>query len=221
MECLACEEPGSYLCKDCIERCLYTAPLLVCPECSRPSPVGLTHLGCRRPHGVDGIFCSGSFSNPLLKLSIKELKYKNLRGAAEPLSEFLKNRLIDNFSDFLDLYKPIITPVPLYQTRAAFRGYNQSALLGQPLAGKLGLGFEEVLTRKTDTRDQTKLNREQRIENVKGAFAVQGGVSGKNYFILDDVSTTGATLKECAKVLKRNGADAVWGIALAFEELKG
>lgn len=139
---------------------------------------------------------------------------------AEPLSEFLKNQLLDNFSDFIDLYKPVVTPAPLYQARILFRGYNQSALLGQPLADKLGLTFEEVLARKTNTQDQTKLNREQRIENVKGAFTIQDSAAGKNYFILDDVSTTGATLKECAKVLKRNGADAVWGIALAFEELR-
>jgi ComF family protein len=106
--------------------------------------------------------------------------------------------------------------VPLNPVRLKERGYNQSALIAQQLSNITRIPFSvHLLKRLRNTPSQTKLSREQRKENVKGAFAVQGNVEGKRVLLIDDVITTGSTLNECAKVLKQNGAAWVTAAAIA------
>ena len=73
------------------------------------------------------------------------------------------------------------------------------------------------LIKTAKTRDQVLLKKEDRLENVRGVFGIaqDAEIKNKNFLIVDDVCTTGATLKECAKVLKRNGAGIVWGVTVA------
>ncbi len=74
--------------------------------------------------------------------------------------------------------------------------------------------MEQSLIRVKNTHSQFSLDKKQRVENMKNAFGVRGDVQGKIIFLLDDLVTTGSTLKEAAKVLKRNGAKQVWGVTL-------
>lgn len=109
----------------------------------------------------------------------------------------------------MQIPKPdMVVPVPLHTKRLLWRGFNQSGELARPLGKKLSCTIQHnALTRIRHTIPQTKLTRGQRQENIHGAFATQAHlIQQKHVLIVDDVLTTGATLVECAKTLKRAGA---------------
>lgn len=137
----------------------------------------------------------------------------------------------------------MVVPVPLYKKRLRERGFNQSEILGRKLSlirtndrewGDM-VFKNNILVRKRYTTPQAELDREQRLSNLKDVFEFVGdrhacpspgddinirnshgcSLRGKNVLLVDDITTTGATLEECAKVLKLNGAQKVWGIVLA------
>ena len=120
----------------------------------------------------------------------------------------------------MPLTKPeLLLPVPLHRTRLRQRGYNQALELAKPLARLLGVPLcRDLLQRQRGTAAQTELDAVARRRNVRGAFAVRAGVALPTHVaILDDVMTTGATLAECARVLKRAGVQRVdvWALARA------
>jgi ComF family protein len=113
-----------------------------------------------------------------------------------------------------------IAPVPLHWLRFAWRRYNQAAELGRKLAGASRKRFiPDLLRRRRHTQSQGKLSRSARLRNVQGAFAVNprriSGLAGARILLIDDVFTTGATVEECARVLKRSGAAQVDVLTLA------
>lgn len=114
----------------------------------------------------------------------------------------------------------LIVPVPLHRWRLFRRRYNQSALLAQTLARLVDRPVSAgILMRKRKTPSQGGLSRSGRIANVRGAFAIAGrqaeGLSGRRVLLVDDVMTTGATLSECARILRRGGAADVDVVTLA------
>lgn len=113
-----------------------------------------------------------------------------------------------------------IIPVPLHRRRLWERRYNQSALLGEALAKRAAKRFlPDGLARLRHTVQQKGLSRKERLANVKGAFAVNerylNELRGKNVMLIDDVFTSGATLNECAKTLKKHGAEKVFVLTIA------
>lgn len=152
-----------------------------------------------------------SYSGVIKKL-VKNLKYNFTTDLVKEVSEKLTfdNSIITGKKDWL------IIPVPLDKQRKNFRGFNQAELLGEIFAKKYSLKFDQtVLERSSSTSSQVGLNQKQRAENVKEAFRVRQKISDQNFFVFDDVWTSGATLKEIAKVLKKAGAKSVWGLTLA------
>lgn len=112
----------------------------------------------------------------------------------------------------------LIIPVPLHRSRLRERGFNQAVLLGSVLSHQLSLSImTNVLGRTRPTEPQIELPAAERRLNVKGAFAVTrpDSVAGKRVLLLDDVMTTGSTMDECAKELKKAGAAAVIAVTIA------
>lgn len=113
----------------------------------------------------------------------------------------------------------LLVPVPLHRARLRQRGYNQALELARPLAAMLGIPLgQDVLVRTRDTSAQTELDRTARRRNVRGAFAVrENAVLPDHIALFDDVMTTGATMAECARLLKRAGVQRVdaWALARA------
>ncbi|MFI0347789.1 MAG: ComF family protein [Chthoniobacterales bacterium] len=109
-----------------------------------------------------------------------------------------------------------VVPVPLYFLREREREFNQASLLAYEVAKKLNLPVEACLKRVKPTSMQARANRQARIKNLQGAFAIKKGYrcSG-NYLLIDDVFTTGSTADECSKVLLKSGARGIWVLAAA------
>lgn len=109
-----------------------------------------------------------------------------------------------------------ITVVPLSKARMNERGYNQSQLLAEMIAKKLGIEIRNVLKRIKNKKPQSKLSGYKRMTNIKGVFEVTEDVKDKKILVFDDICTTGNTMEECAAVLKDRGALSVGGIACAY-----
>ena len=111
-----------------------------------------------------------------------------------------------------------VIPVPLYKTRLRQREFNQSALLAKHIAKNTGMSlFVDCLIKIKDTMPQVGLNSMDRHRNIRNAFAVEKTpfIKGKNILLIDDVITTGATVRECSRVLKKAGAGDIYVMALA------
>jgi ComF family protein len=113
----------------------------------------------------------------------------------------------------------LVAPVPLHWRRRAWRGFNQATALAQEAVRAMGRPLTaRGLLRVRPTPHQTRLPPARRVENVRGAFAVRGrasAVKGKRVLLVDDVLTSGATIGECARVLRRAGAAAVYAAVVA------
>jgi ComF family protein len=126
------------------------------------------------------------------------------------------------FEKFIEDKEVLITSVPLHKNRERRRGYNQSGLLAKELAEKLKISFvSDVLIRQKQTKPQFELKKEERKQNILGAFIVnqryKSLIKSKKIILVDDIATTGATIRECAKILKQNGTGKVLGVTLAHE----
>lgn len=110
---------------------------------------------------------------------------------------------------------PLVVPAPMHAHRERKRGYNQAELLARELARLLGYPHAQALSKLRNTRQQARLSHAQRAQNLQGSIAVRGDVRGRNILLVDDVYTTGATMRVCAQALLEAGAEAVYGLAYA------
>ncbi len=149
-----------------------------------------------------------------LREAIHSFKYKGLRALAGTLGQ-----IVYDCWEAEPWPVDVIVPVPLHPQRHRERGYNQSTLLARELAHHTGLPVVEgALLRVMPTRPQVGLKAAERVENVRNAFRCGGEhVSGLQVLLVDDVLTTGATLRACALALLEGGASAVWGLTLAHD----
>jgi ComF family protein len=218
--CLGCGKVGHYFCSDCLNLVLLKDQQ-ICPVCGRASLGGLTHHFCRRPFGLDGLTSIFAYKGVVTK-AIKKLKYKFVKDLAEELVELFLSFCGEEklFSDFCCLPNVVLVPIPLHPQRLRWRGFNQAELLGKLIAKNLEIKFVPgLLLRVKNTKPQVELDKAQRQINIRRAFALNRNCKLKignwNFILFDDVWTTGATLKEAGKVLKRNGAKKVWGLTIA------
>lgn len=126
-------------------------------------------------------------------------------------------RMFKHMPEGLPSSADLVMPVPLHKKRLRMRGFNQSLLLAKEAARIFSARLDYMnLRRVRHTGQQTDLTAQERKKNVSGAFAVERpeGLNGKKVVLVDDVYTTGATIKECAKTLKKAGAE-VWALTLA------
>jgi len=169
-----------------------------------------------RPHGLSGLFAVCNYEGPL-RSCIHALKYDGNLRLAEPLGTLLGQ----SFSQY-GLQADAIIPVPLHRDRQHQRGYNHAQLLAEVCATFVHVPFHEyMLARHRATLPRVGLSVRERYLNIAGAFQctpayATGALYGRSIIIIDDVSTTGATLRECAAPLFAAGAKEVRGLVLAL-----
>lgn len=211
--CGGCGEPGSRWCARCQESVTIIQPPL-CRVCGQPVRIHTTQLcaACRNQRPAYTALRSwAAFIGPLRE-ALHRLKYKK----DIALGEILSRDLIHWYQS-LGWNAELVVPVPLSKSKMIQRGYNQVAYLARPFAMGLGLAYQpRGMARLRETRSQVGLNREERQDNVSGAFMAKPDlVRGKVILLMDDTATTGATLDECARVLMEAGAREVYAVTAA------
>lgn len=205
--CIHCKALWEYLCVNC-KRLLHTHRE-ICPVSHRFSPDFLVHLDYRNEVSYEGIVIWFEY-DALLKKLIFALKYHHRYA----LSSFLIDRLTlviqSNHTLYSQFYtkKTIIAPIPSHWYRKHFtKGYNQSELLARWVAQKLSLSYQPLLVKTAHTRAQALLSRQQRMRNIAGVFAIRKDVTlcwNELVVLVDDVTTTGATIQSAAQELKKH-----------------
>ena len=212
--CIGCAKEGSFICYSCRSSLPRVMPPL-CPRCGRPQPSGILCSSCVSWQAeIDGIRSPFRFDG-VMRQAIHQLKYRNLRALAAPLAQMLNDYLITN-----PMPGEVLVPVPLHRKRLRERGYNQSSLLAKELGKLTNLPVvDDCLIRQRPTLPQARTSTvDERQSNVADAFACYTQrLRDKQVLLIDDVSTSGATLNACAAALKAAGVTSVWGLALARE----
>lgn len=207
--CVVCRHSGGWLCAACAAQFQKIAPP-ICARCGRPLPSVPCPSCARWPIHIDGTRAVAFFEGALRE-TLHAFKYAHRTELAEPLTNLLHDYLLTN-----PLPVNTIIAVPLHPERERARGYNQAALLAEALGARARLPvWNNALARTRATRSQTELDAAGRRANVRDAFAAQPRVRGARILLIDDVCTTGATMDACGAALYAQGAQAVWGLAVA------
>ena len=199
--CFLCQREGTYLCQDCL------STLEISGFHQKFSTENLSDL-----------YFATSYQKPLIKNLIQSFKYKPF---VKELTDNLSSLIIEHFQllekppDFADF---ILIPVPMEKKKLKWRGFNQAEEIGKELSKFFRISLlNNVLAKIKETPAQVDLSEEERKENIRNAFSIKNGgqILGKKILLVDDVYTTGATMEECARVLKKAGAKEVIGIVIA------
>lgn len=175
---------------------------MLCPKCAR----GQSHIyGMRAPFRFEGT----------IRQAIYELKYRNLKSLAVPLAGLLRDYLSDN-----PLPGNVLVPVPLHNRRLRERGYNQAHLLARELGRLTGLPVQDgcLIRHKHASPQARTATVAERHNNVAAAFSCRNPIlKEREVILIDDVTTSGATLDACAAALKATGTASVGALVLARE----
>jgi ComF family protein len=191
--CAGCDAPGSWLCNECRDL--------------EPVRGGTPRL----PITAAGEHAGG------LRRAIHRFKYRDERALAEQLGDLVAARIAADIARGVVL--DAVVPVPLHPERARQRGYDQTALLGMVVATATALPCHPALHRIAYARPQVELDRLERARNVAGAFVgIAGSLAGARVALVDDVTTTGATLREAARAARAAGARSVRAYVVAADE---
>ncbi len=204
------------LCDDCWQEIFDSTNSDYCPSCGAEiSRYAIVNGKCNRcaalNNNYDGIARVGAYAS-ILRSMIISLKLSDRQEYLGILSSMLRASLDGRaFPKKIDYF----IPVPIHWTRRLSRGFNQSLLLANELGDDCIV--IDALARVKRTRMQPGLSPAGRKRNIKGAFALRRGndIRNKNICLVDDIKTSGATLNECAKVLKDAGASKVYTLVLA------
>ncbi len=224
VDCVGCglllgSDPVPFFCRGCWER---IAPLKgpACARCDQPfvshaatsfTPDHQCQHCLERPPAYDRAWTLFPYLPPLQD-AICAFKYRGKYALAKPLASLMIHALPPT------LEADVILPVPLHPSRLRAREYNQSLLFADRIGRHLRTPvWPSALVRLLATDPQTTLSRQERLRNLRQAFSVRQpeAVAGKRVLLIDDVYTTGTTVNECAKVLKKAGAASVRVLTLA------
>lgn len=218
--CLGCGKEGTFFCQDC-QSCL---EILENSFCLCENPKRLPEPGkcdnCRTKK-LDGLYFAVSYQNRLVKKMIQEFKHEPfIKDLAEPIANLVVNHILLLKEENRSKKGDVLIPIPLSRKKLKSRGFNQSEEIAKKLSKELEIPvIADCLIKIKETPAQTELSREERRENIKGAFEIKEKekVQDKKILLVDDFYTTGATMEEAARILKEAGAKEVWGITLARE----
>jgi competence protein ComFC len=212
--CLACglEIEQGILCTNCLNY-LPVAPSPRCVHCGRPIRKKDICSSCRHGTSLDHGRSWLLFIPPVDSI-IHAFKYRRMTRISRMLGLAMASIVS---SDHVLKEVDIITPVPLFWWKRLQRTYNQASLLSRTVSEECHIPHVDLLKRIRFTRTQTRLDDAARRKNVSGAFALKHeDIENKKIILVDDVMTTGATINECARILKTAGADRVYSCVAAI-----
>jgi competence protein ComFC len=211
-------DPPEQICRDCDSKLARIVPPF-CAKCSEPFPGAITSsFDCANCAHQDLYFdaaVSAFRSRGIIRHIILDFKYGHETHLRHLVGSWLFAAMNDN--RIRNRQFDLIIPVPLHPARKRERGFNQAALLAELLSQKVSIEARPVLERIRYTTTQTAFDRAERMENLRGAFRLRKNTDVRELHVLlvDDILTTGSTLSECARVLKKAGAASVYAATAA------
>jgi ComF family protein len=221
ISCLSCGKDDTWFCPNCL-RNIEIVSFQVCPYCEKEiMPSGRVCHRCKEKFlakitvpPLDALIASASYKKSIVARLVHFYKYSFIVDLHVPLGKLLVQAILKNNLPLPD----VILPVPLHPRRLRWRGFNQAELLAGYISENLTPGFSipvvcDLLVRGSHATPQMKIkNYQERKNNIKGIFHINvrsdnhSDLKGKTILLIDDICTTGATLFECGKILKQNGA---------------
>lgn len=211
--CIVCDRelPWSDRTASCCAGCWRTLPRITgskCVSCALPLPDhAIRCLDCQLDPG-NLEFCDawGRYSGALERV-LHAFKFER--------HDFLDEALASLLETLIDTQFDAIVPVPMSRAKERKRGYNQAELLARALGARTNTACELLLTKPGERATQSLLPRDERAKNVRGAFQASRKANGKAILLVDDICTTGETLRACADELLRAGASRVAAVTVA------
>lgn len=189
-KCLECKSKGTYICDNCLKK--------------------VRKARLRKTDSFEKLVSAWRYEGVIRK-AILTLKYRFVLDIAEELIEKYLKEVKINLPK-----KAVLVPIPMYQKRKKWRGFNQTEELGRILAKKMGWEYKpNVLIKTKNTKPQTELKREDRAKNIKSSFSVKSGfLKNKKIIIFDDVWTTGHTLNEAIDEMSKIDSKEIIGLTI-------
>lgn len=219
--CFGCGRWGVYVCISCKKR-LQTLHFDICPYCRKKSYFGLTHPLCKKEYGIDGLKSIYRY-NDVVKKIIMQIKYRLVTDALSDFFLTIPTHKMEELLFYRELSLDfVIVPVPLHKVRMKQRGFNQAYEMARFFSRALTFSLQnDSIVRKKNTMPQVAFEKPiDRYHNIVGSFerakeVKSTDIDKKQFIIFDDVWTTGWTIKEIAKVLKKHGASKVFAFTMA------
>lgn len=186
-----------------------------CLRCAMPLPVGRVCATClQMPPVFEQAFCAFRYEEPVAGL-LNRYKHSGKLACGHWLAHNLADAITHHYQAERLSLPDCVLPVPLHWRRLRSRGFDQGLEIARVLARRLALPLSMSLRRQRATSSQQALNREQRQQNLAGAFVLQGQLPGRRVALVDDVLTTGSTASEVTALLQDAGMREVhvWAIA--------
>ncbi len=218
-KCYACRREGHFFCPEC--RTDFSCYDPFCYVCKKASTWFLLHEKCNTSGSLSKVIVYGKYNRTILQKLISDGKYYGKKEVFQDLGRELGRFLsLHHYLQEFDDY--IVISVPMHFLRRWKRGYNQSDILTKEIAESLGLRCStNIIMRRRYTKQQSHLWRSERLQNLAGAFGVKKDdikyIKNKNIILVDDVVSTGSTLREVASVLKLYGAKEIIGLVVASD----
>ena len=201
-KCLGCEIKSEILCDNCVAQ-----------------------INTAERETDKNILAVFDYRDPLIKKAIWELKYHHKHYLGQKLGQLLYESLIEDIGDIrveVSGRSIFVIPVPISNKKTKLRGYNQTLAIAKGFCMSAPMGVfelrDKIIIKKLETIPQARLtSRSKRLQNIKGAFEIKNGdvVKGRTVIIIDDVTTTGGTINEIMKILKKSHAKKVLGFTVA------
>ncbi|HNY83941.1 MAG TPA: ComF family protein [Anaerolineaceae bacterium] len=214
--CVGCGEPGHLICDICLKS-IENLPKHTCQLCANPlHAAGICAYCQNSPPDYDKIYCYAVYSGVVRK-AIQRLKYSRDLEMGRLIAKMMAPKLQALFQN-----ANLIVPMPLSLKRFRERGYNQAEAITKPLSELIGWAHSsKALEKIRDTETQVHLSVAERLANLDGAFKADSElVIGKSIVLLDDVMTTGATMRQAAKALREAGAKEIYAATFARTALR-
>ena len=216
--CIGCKKFGDYICANCFATIKFSQKYK-CPLCNKSALDGFTHLRCKKEYDIDAVISGVEYRGIIKKLINQLNNPPYLKDLTKPAASLLYEAIIQNESTMNHIkYNSLLTSVPLTKKTEQKRGYNQADLIAKQLSTQLNIPYKKLL-RKKDIRHHPSTPTHNKTKNEENTFSPLNDLQLKNQLILliDDLTLTGTTFRECAKILKKSGAKKVIGISFAKE----
>ena len=222
-KCVSCKKEV-YLSYPLCKKCQRNIPInysFICPVCKKRI-INFSKRSCFCKTNIFALGVVSFYRNSIIRKTIHLFKYQSIISLKKPLADLMIKFLEEtNFFSEINKENILVIPIPLHKRKRNQRNFNQSELLAKTVASHFSLNYHpEILLRIKNNPPQVKINNfSEREKNVKDIFQISDDslniIKNKWIILIDDVYTSGATMQEAAKILKKNGAKKVIGLVLA------